>query len=45
MEINKNDILVNVFKDHLKKTIGLKDFEIIVYNNQNEFSLSHVYNM
>ncbi len=41
---NKDDISLNAFKDHLKKTIGLKDFEIIIYSNQNEFSLSYVYN-
>lgn len=32
------------FKSHLKKTIGIKDFQIIEYKNFNEFSLAQVYN-
>lgn len=32
------------FKSHLRKTIGIKDFQIIEYKNFNEFSLAQVYN-
>ena len=32
------------FKEHLKKTIGLKDFEIIEYINNGEYSLTQIYN-
>lgn len=29
---------------HIKKTIGLKDYEILLYKNMNEYSLSEIYN-
>jgi GT2 family glycosyltransferase len=32
------------FKQHLIKTIGIKDFEILEFQNNNEFSLSEIYN-
>ena len=32
------------FKDHIIKTIGVKDFEILEYQNNNEFSLAQLYN-
>jgi len=37
---NKNSI----FEDHLKKSIGIKEYEILKYRNFNEFSLAQVYN-
>jgi len=37
-EYNKN------FKEHIQKTIGIKEFEILEYKNNNEFSLSQIYN-
>lgn len=33
------------FKTHIKKTIGLKDYEILLYENLNEYSLSELYNI
>lgn len=41
---NKDDVSIHKFKDHLKKSIGAKDYEILFYNNQKEFSLSEIYN-
>ena len=32
------------FKEHLSKTIGVKEFEILEYINHNEYSLAQVYN-
>jgi GT2 family glycosyltransferase len=32
------------FKSHLKKTIGIKEYEILEYVNHNQYSLSEVYN-
>lgn len=32
------------FKKHLTSTIGVKDFEILEYENNNQYSLSYVYN-
>jgi hypothetical protein len=32
------------FKSHLKKTIGVKDFQILEYENFNQYSLAQVYN-
>ena len=32
------------FKEHIRKSIGIKEFEILEYVNHNEFSLSQVYN-
>ena len=32
------------YKDHIKKTIGLKDFEIIQIINNNQYSLTEAYN-
>lgn len=32
------------FKDHLTKTIGVKEYEILEYINHNEYSLAQVYN-
>jgi GT2 family glycosyltransferase len=33
-----------MFQEHLKKSIGVKDFEILEYQNNNEFSLAQIYN-
>jgi GT2 family glycosyltransferase len=41
---NKDNLCVDKFKNHIKKTSGLKEYEILLYNNQNEFSLSEIYN-
>lgn len=32
------------FKEHIRKSIGVKEFEILEYVNNNEFPLSQVYN-
>jgi len=32
------------FKDHLSKSIGINDFEILEYVNHNQYSLSEIYN-
>lgn len=40
----KNKSEIEKFKFHLTKTIGIKDFEILDYENFNEFSLSEIYN-
>lgn len=32
------------FKDHLEKSIGIKEYQILEYQNNNEFSLAEVYN-
>ena len=32
------------FKDHLTKSIGIKNFEILEYENFNQYSLAEVYN-
>jgi GT2 family glycosyltransferase len=32
------------FKEHLSKSVGVKNFEIIEYENLNQYSLSEVYN-
>ena len=32
------------FKDHLTKTIGIKNFEILEYENFNQYSLAEIYN-
>jgi GT2 family glycosyltransferase len=37
-EYNKN------FKSHLEKTIGVKNYQILEYQNNNEFGLSEIYN-
>ena len=33
------------FKQHLEKTIGIKDFEIFEFQNNNQYSLAEVYNL
>jgi GT2 family glycosyltransferase len=32
------------FRNHLKKSVGLKDVQILEYQNNNEFSLAQIYN-
>jgi len=32
------------FKEHIRKSIGIKEFEILEYVNHNQYSLSEVYN-
>jgi cellulose synthase/poly-beta-1,6-N-acetylglucosamine synthase-like glycosyltransferase len=32
------------FKQHLSQTVGLSDFEILEYENHNQYSLSEIYN-
>lgn len=32
------------FKEHLKKTIGIKNYEILEYENFNQFTLAEIYN-
>jgi GT2 family glycosyltransferase len=33
------------FTNHIKKTIGVKDYEILLYQNINEYSLTEIYNI
>jgi GT2 family glycosyltransferase len=33
------------FTSHIKKTIGLRDYEILLYENFNEYSLTEIYNI
>ena len=41
---HKNDEYNVLFKTHLQKSIGIKNFEILEYQNNNEFSLAEIYN-
>ena len=34
----------NKFKEHLSQTVGLKDVQILEFENHNQYSLSQVYN-
>ena len=41
---HKDEQFNNKFKQHLLQTVGLTDVQILEYKNNNEFSLSEVYN-
>ena len=41
---HKDEQFNNKFKQHLLQTVGLKDVQILEYKNNNEFSLSEIYN-
>jgi GT2 family glycosyltransferase len=41
---HKDEKYNNKFKQHLLQTVGLKDVQILEYKNNNEFSLSEIYN-
>lgn len=44
---NKEESYIKKYKESIIKSIGLridKDFELLIYNNNNEFSLSELYN-
>jgi GT2 family glycosyltransferase len=41
---HKDENYNNKFKQHLLQTVGLKDVQILEYQNNNEFSLTEVYN-
>lgn len=41
---HKDSVYNNSFKEHLKKSIGIKEYEILEYENFNQYSLSEVYN-
>ena len=41
---HKDEQFNNKFKQHLLQTVGLKDVQILEYQNNNEFSLSEIYN-
>ena len=41
---HKDEQFNNKFKQHLLQTVGLKNVQILEYKNNNEFSLSEVYN-
>ena len=41
---HKDSAYNSKFKEHLKKTIGITDYEILEYKNNNEYSLAEVYN-
>jgi GT2 family glycosyltransferase len=41
---HKDEIYNNKFKQHLLQTVGLKDVQILEFQNNNEYSLSEIYN-
>ena len=41
---NNDETKNSIFEDHLKKSIGVSEYEILKYKNFNEFSLAQVYN-
>jgi hypothetical protein len=41
---HKDEQFNTTFKNHLVNTIGLKDVQILEYQNNNEYSLAQVYN-
>lgn len=41
---HKDEQFNNKFRQHLLQTVGLKDVQILEYKNNNEFSLSEIYN-
>jgi GT2 family glycosyltransferase len=41
---HKDEQFNNKFKQHLLQTVGLTDVQILEYKNNNEFSLSEIYN-
>jgi GT2 family glycosyltransferase len=41
---HKDETYNNKFKKHLLETCGLKDVQILQYENKNEFALSEIYN-
>lgn len=41
---HKDSVYNNSFKEHLKKSIGIKEYEILEYENFNQYSLAEVYN-
>ena len=41
---HKDTIYNNKFRQHLLQSVGLKDVQILEYQNNNEFSLSQIYN-
>ncbi len=41
---HKDQTYNNTFISHLKETIGIKEYEILMFQNNNEYSLTEVYN-
>ena len=41
---HKDELYNNNFKNHLVRTVGLNDVQILQYQNNNQYSLSEVYN-
>ena len=41
---HKDEEYNNKFNQHLLQTVGLKDVQILGYQNNNEFSLTEIYN-
>jgi hypothetical protein len=41
---HKDEVYNKNFNDHLVKSVGLKDVQILQYQNNNQFSLSQIYN-
>jgi GT2 family glycosyltransferase len=41
---HKDKTYNSLFKDHLIRTVGLKEYEILEYQNNNEYSLAEIYN-
>jgi len=41
---HKSEDYNNIFKEHISKSVGLKDVQILEYINHNEYSLSQLYN-
>lgn len=42
---HKDNLYNTKFKQHLEKTIGIKNFEILEFQNNNQYSLAEVYNL
>ena len=41
---HKDESYNNSFNEHINKTIGVKHFQLLQYQNNNEFSLAQIYN-
>jgi len=41
---HKDEVYNNNFKNHLSRSVGLNDVQILQYQNNNQYSLSEVYN-
>ena len=42
---HKDEKYNSKFKQHLEKTIGINEYEILEFQNNNQYSLSQIYNL